>query len=387
MTHDPDTRPHPDRDDGPSDPSPPQAPPGKPALLLRAGRVAWAVVGVLVLLVVAGLVAGRLTLVVVPLVLALFPAALLEPVTRRLKRVGLPPALASLLTIVGGLAVLTAVVALMVPAVAAELPAMAESFGTGVDELVQAVPFDIGGTDELIDRARQQLGNANEVAGTAIGAAAAVVEGAAGLVFGLVALFFYLKDGGRIAEGIGDLLPERARTHAAVMSARVWTTIGRYFRGQLLIALADAVLIGLGLLILGIPLALPLAVLIFFGGLFPIVGAVVAGAVAVLVALADAGLARALAVLAVVVGVQQLEGNVLQPLVLGRAISLHPLMVLVAITAGGVTLGVLGAFLAVPVAASIARVVDYLRGRDGEVEDDDPPDRESEASPVMASNS
>lgn len=387
MAHDPDTRPHSDRGDEPSGLSQQQASPEGPALLLRAGRVAWAAVGVLVLVVAAGLVAGRLTLVVVPLVLALFPAALLEPVTRRLKRVGLPPALASLLTIVGGLLALTAVVALMVPAVAAELPAMAQSLETGVDELVQAVPFDIGGTSDLLDRARQQLGNANEIAGTAIGAATAVVEGAAGLLFGLVALFFYLKDGGRIARGIGDLLPERARTHAGTMSARVWTTIGRYFQGQLLIALADAVLIGLGLVILGIPLALPLAVLIFFGGLFPIVGAVVAGAVAVLVALADAGLARALAVLAVVVGVQQLEGNILAPLVLGRAISLHPLVVLVAITAGAVTLGVLGAFLAVPVAASIARVVDYLRGRDGEVEDDDSPARESEASRVMASNS
>ncbi|MEX0657943.1 MAG: AI-2E family transporter, partial [Egibacteraceae bacterium] len=130
----------------------------------------------------------------------------------------------------------------------------------------------------------------------------------------------------------------------------MWTTLGRYFRGQLLVAAVDAVLIGLGLLLLGIPLAVPLAVLIFFGGLFPIVGAVTSGVVAVLVALADAGLATALIVLGLIVAVQQLESNVLEPVVLGKTLALHPLMVLLAITAGAVTLGVLGAFLAVPVA-------------------------------------
>ena len=144
---------------------------------------------------------------------------------------------------------------------------------------------------------------------------------------------------------------------------RAWTTLGAYFRGQLLVALVDALAIGVALLVLGVPLALPLAVLIFFGGLFPIVGAVVTGALAVLVAMADAGLTMGLIVLGIVLAVQQLESNVLAPLVLGKATALHPLGVLTSLTAGGILLGVLGAFIAVPIAASLVRAIGYLRDR------------------------
>jgi putative heme transporter len=150
--------------------------------------------------------------------------------------------------------------------------------------------------------------------------------------------------------------PETSRPRLRRAADRSWDTLGSYFRGQLLVALVDAVFIGIGLLILGVPLAVPLAVLIFFGGLFPIVGAVTTGALAVLVALADAGLTTALIVLGLVLLVQQLESNVLEPLILGKAIDLHPIVVLLAITTGAVTLGILGAFLAVPVAAIIGRV-------------------------------
>lgn len=345
--------------------------------LLRAGRWAWALLGVLGVVVVAGLVMGRLTLVVVPLVIALFPAALLEPAGRFLRGLRLPPALASLLTILGSLLVVAGVVTGLVPLVADEAPALAESLREGVDDLLRQLPFDVGGLEQVLDRARSELGGrGGGIAGGAVQAATAVFEVLAGLLFGFVALFFYLKDGGRIASGVRDLLPPALQPHATEMGRRVWTTLGAYFRGQLLIAFVDAVLIGLGLVILGIPLALPLAVLIFFGGLFPIVGAVATGALAVFVALAHAGVGTALITLGIVVGVQQLEGNVLEPLVLGHVVALHPLLVVTVITAGAVTLGVLGAFLAVPVAASIARVVDYLRGRDddsGEETDDEEP--------------
>lgn len=339
--------------------------------MLQAGRYAWAAVGILALLVVAGVAASRLTLVIVPLIIALFPAALLAPVAEALKRLGLPAALASLGAIIGFLALLAGVVALLVPVVAGELPKLTESLGQGAERLLQRAPLDIGGVDELLQRAREQLSDAGQHLGSALDAAAAVFEGVTGLLFGLVALFFYLKDGERIANGIRHTFPARAQDHVAEMGRRVWHTLGAYFRGQLLIAFVDAVLIGIGLLIVGVPLAIPLGVLIFFGALFPIVGAVISGAVAVLVALADGGATTALIVAAIVIGVQQLEGNVLQPFVLSHAIELHPLMVLAVITAGAVTLGVLGAFLAVPVTASIARVVDYLRGRNGEEEEGD----------------
>lgn len=361
---------------------PPDAAPDR---FLRVGRRAWSAVGVVAVLVMAGLVASRLSLVIVPLVLALFPAALLEPVVRRLKRLGLAPAVAAAVALVGSLLLLAGVVALLVPVVAAELPDLADSFGQGLAEVLAQAPVDLG-VEELAERARELLGEAGEMAGQAVEAATAVVEVVAGLLFGLVVLFFYLKDGPRITEGLGDLIPRRWRGHATAIAGRVWWTVGRYFRGQLLVAFVDAVVIGVGLLVLAVPLAVPLAVLIFFGGLFPIVGAVTTGAVAVLVALADAGLTTALIVLALVIGVQQLEGNILQPVVLGRAIALHPLAVLVAIAAGAVTLGILGAFLAVPIAASIARVVDYVRGLEAG-EDVPGPREEPDPAEAMASTS
>lgn len=333
---------------------------------VRLGVYAWGLLGIVVVLLGAAQVVAELRLIVAPLVLALFPAALLAPFTRWLLRRGLPPAAASLVVIVSGLAVLSGAVGLLAPAIAAELPGVADSVRQGMSELqafIEAGPFGIDPAriERVLENARIQGGAiAQEAAGTI---ATAIAEGVAGVLLAVVALFFYLKDGSRIATWLRDLFPERMRSDVQVMASQTWMTVGAYFRGQLLVALIDAVFIGLGLVLLGVPLALPLAVLVFLGGLFPIVGAVASGAIAVLVALADAGLGTALLVLALVVAVQQLESNVFAPVVLGRATALHPLAVILSITAGGVVLGVLGAFLAVPVVASINRAASYLRVR------------------------
>jgi putative heme transporter len=347
-----------------------------PSPYLRIGRYAWATLGVVGVLVVAGIVVGELALLVVPLVLALFPAALLMPVAQWLKEHGVPASIAALLTVLGGFAAIAAVVALLVPIVANEVPELVDSIGDGVGELEGwladdplGVGWDFEGFGELLEQGRDQLGSLLEgggVAGGAMTAVTRVFEGVTALLLMIVAIFFYLKDDGKLARGVIRTLPETWRPHATALGDRFWTTTGRYFRGQLLVALVDAVFIGLGLLLLGVPLAIPLAVLVFFGGLFPIIGAVVTGAVAVLVALADTGPLMALAVAGLVLAVQQAESNILEPLILARVIRLHPLMVLTSITAGAVLLGVLGAFLAVPIAASIARGVDYVRGEEPE---------------------
>jgi predicted PurR-regulated permease PerM len=151
---------------------------------------------------------------------------------------------------------------------------------------------------------------------------------------------------------------------------RVWTTIGSYFRGQLLVALIDAVGIALGLVVLRVPLALPVGILVFFGSLFPVIGALVSGFVAVIIALATRGFVIALVVLAIVIAVQQIEGNLLQPLILGRATSLHPLAVVASLIAGGTLLGLVGAFIAVPVVASAWQAIMYLRDPSGVPEPD-----------------
>jgi putative heme transporter len=329
--------------------------------LLVAGRVGWAMIGVAGAVVVIGFVMGRLSLVVVPVVLALFPATLFISSANRLKR-RLPDALAASITLLAGLAAIGLVIGLMVPLVAAELPRLADTASEGVAEVARfldAGPFgvDLGGVAGLIERARDQLGDLGELAGPALAAATAAVEIVVATVLLLVVLFFYLKDGERIGHGLLAVVPPYLRPRLERVGEQAWQILGAFFRGQLLIALVDAVAIGIGLALLRVPLALPLAVLVFFGGLFPIVGAVAAGALAVLVALAHGGLVLGLVVLALIVAVQQLEGNVLEPLILSQVVKLPALVVVLVVTAGAITFGVLGAFLAVPITAVAVHVV------------------------------
>ena len=345
--------------------------------LWRLGRHAWAILGIVGVLVVLGIAVDALKLVVIPLVLALFPAALLMPAAQWLKRrLRLPPSLAALLTMLGAMALVAGLFAALAPAVRSEVPELTRSLGEGIrtlEDWLAGDPLGIGlefeGFRQIMERARDQVGKLGsgvgmDVAGSALTAATMLLEGLAAFLLLLVALFFYLKDDGRLARGVICLLPRPWHRHATALADRFWTTTGRYFRGQLLIALVDAVFIGVGLLVLGVPLAIPLAVLVFFGGLLPIVGAVLSGSFAVLVALADAGPLTALGVLALVIAVQQAEGNILEPLILSRVIRLHPLVVVVSIAAGAVLIGVLGAFLAVPIAASAARALEYVRGEE-----------------------
>ncbi len=343
--------------------------------LVRLGSKAWALVGIFALLVALGIVVGQLRVVVVPLILALFPAAVLVPPTKALIRRGVPPAAAALAVLLGSFALLSAVFALLAPSVASELDGLFTSLQTGFSEVtgfLEGGPFGLEplNIDMLIEQGRERLTETEGLGQTALGLAAALVEGVASVVFGFFALFFYLKDGDRIAAWLRDLFPRNLRGDVAEMASRAWETVAGYIQGQIIIAFVDALIIGVGIAIVGVPLALPLAVLVFVGGLFPIVGAVAAGAVAVLVALATEGVVAALIVLAIVVVVQQVEGDVLAPIVFGRTLALHPLAVLAALTAGALLLGILGAFLAVPVAASAARAVGYVRQKRGL---DDPP--------------
>lgn len=336
--------------------------------LVRTGAYAWAIVGIVAVGWMATVTAGLLSILVYPLLLALFPAALLSPVSAWLVRRGLPAGLAALLTIMAFLVLMAGGTSLLAPQIAAEAPGLVDEVQEGIGQLEALIEGGILGWQpavedptELLEMAQEQGLRFLQQEGVAI--ATGVAEGVVGLLFGLVALFFYLKDGGRIAAWLRSLAPDSAAREVHRIGVAAWTTIGQYFRGQLLIALVDAVFIGLGLWILGVPLVLPLTVLVFFGGLFPIVGAFVSGAVAVLVALAAEGFGIALATLAVVLVVQQIESNVLAPVVLGRATALHPLAVIVVLTAGGVLLGVVGAFIAVPIAASVAKAVGIVRER------------------------
>lgn len=334
---------------------------------VRAGRVAWAAVGLLLVGYALAQVATAVSVVVTAFVLALFPAALLAPVVAWLTRRRVPSALAALLVVGAVLGALAALVRLVVPQFAAELPDIATAASEGLETLRQvledsSLPVDLGQLEEAARNAATSVAS-GDLLGRGLGAAFVVVNVLTGTILAIVTLFFLLKDGSRLWSGVADLLPERVRGDVDEMAGRVWWTLGAYLRGQLVVAVFDAVFIGLGLWLLGVPLPLSLALLVLLGALFPIVGAFVTGLLAVLVALAANGLTTALLVLLLILVVQQVEGNLLQPLILSKVIALHPLVIILSITAGAVSFGILGAFLAVPLTASVARVVDYVRGR------------------------
>ena len=175
---------------------------------------------------------------------------------------------------------------------------------------------------------------------------------------------------------MGKISGTRGEGHIVELLQRSWTTLGGFIRAQAVVSLIDAFFIGLGLVILKVPLALPLAIMTFMGGFIPIVGAIVAGAVAVLIALVSNGLTTALIVLAIILAVQQLEGNVLSPMLQSKAMNLHPVIVLLSVTVGSDLYGIIGAFLAVPVIATIAVWLRYF----SELIDNDVTDRKKELS-------
>jgi predicted PurR-regulated permease PerM len=179
----------------------------------------------------------------------------------------------------------------------------------------------------------------------------------------VILVFFFLKDGPSFLPWIKRSIGERVGAPVTDVLLRCWGVVGSFIRTQALVSLVDAVLIGGGVLVLGVPLALPLAVLTFVGGFVPIVGAFVAGAIAVLIALVTKGVTTALIVLVIIVVVQQLEGNVLQPILQSRSMNLHAAVVLLAVTAGSTLYGITGAFLAVPVVAVVSEIWRYFGER------------------------
>lgn len=342
-------------------------------LTIRAGAYAWAVIGLAIVIVVLALGVAQLSAVIIPLVIALFPAAVLQPITDRLKQGGVPDALAAAVVLLLAFGLVTGVVSFIAPQIAGQFDSLETSVREGydqVDRFLRGGPFGLDPIrlDDLLDRLAEGLReSAGADGGSGVSSAVAFAgrffQTATSVLLTLIVVFFYLKDGRLIAGWVRQLFPPRMQEDINIIGQMGWRTVGGYIQGQLIVAVVDAVFIGLGLWILGVDLALPLGVIVFFGGLFPVVGATIAGSLAALVALATNGLGTAALAVLVVLGVQALEGNLLQPLILGRALELHPLAIIIALAVGGFLLGILGAFLAVPVAAAGAQTIGYLRKR------------------------
>ncbi|MCX6406386.1 MAG: AI-2E family transporter [Propionibacteriales bacterium] len=348
------------------------------------------VVVVAAALFVLGWVVGSLWMVFFPLSIALLVATVLSPPVSWLRRHKVPSTLAALIVMLTFLGVVVATIAILTPQVAGQAPAIAKQASGGLQEVRNWLtdgPLSL--SDGQITRAIAAVQDRLQDSAAAISSGifstlSAATNAVLNLVLILMLTFFFIKDGHRFLPWLTTLGGHRAGAHLSELLGRVWGTIGGFIRTQSLVAFIDAVLIGIGLAILGVPLAIPLAVITFFGGFIPIIGAFASGILAVLVTLVTNDFKAAVIAALIVIGVQQLEGNVLSPWLQGKTMNLHAGVVLMSVTAGGTLFGVTGAFLAVPVAAASAELFRYLNEQVDRSVDPQAPTEDKHAADLLA---
>ena len=334
----------------------------------RVGTRAVQVLAVLAVLAVFVLAVTRLTLVVIPVLIALVLAAAISPLVSLLRRRGLPALLATWIALLALVAVLAGIVWLVIRAVVNQWDELSAQAVDGFDALqsfVQGLPFEV--TEEQVRSLQESVAGllqSSAVGWGAIAGVSATADFVAGFFIMIVVLFFFLKDGPKLWEFLLRPFEGHRYERGKRIGDATVRTLGGYVRGTAIVAAVDAIGIGIGLAVVGVPLVIPLSVLVFLLAFIPLVGATLAGVLAALVALVAVGPVEALIVVAIVVVVNQVEGDFLQPIVMGRALRLHPLMILVALTAGTVLAGLTGAVLAVPIAASIWRAIQVWDGPD-----------------------
>ncbi|WP_405879990.1 AI-2E family transporter [Streptomyces sp. NBC_01136] len=325
-------------------------------LLVLAGTV-WVLMRVI----------SAVQLVVLAFVAALLITALLQPTVARLKRYGFPRGLATALTAILGFVIMGLVGWFVVWQVQENIDNLSNQIQDGIDELrkwLLTSPFHV--TDKQINEIAKNLrdaigANTDQITSAGLEGVTVIVEALTGILLTMFSTLFLLYDGKRIWEWTLKLVPAAARPAVAGAGPRAWRTLTAYVRGTVIVALIDAIFIGLGIYFLDVPMAVPLAVFIFLFAFIPLVGAVMSGALAVVVAVVTQGVFTALMTLAVVLAVQQIEGHILQPFILGRAVRVHPLAVVLSVAAGGLVAGIGGAVVAVPLVAVTNTVVGYLR--------------------------
>lgn len=313
---------------------------------------------------------ARLDIVIIPLGLALLASAMLVPIVDWMQRRGVPRAAGVVIAIVASIGVVAGIMTFVVEQFIEGLPALGDQFTTSiksVQEWMADGPLHI--SQDQIDQASENLvkviqDNQSAVTSGALTTATVIGEIFTGAALTLFILIFFLYGGDQIWEFVTRLAPTAARRRIRLAGSQGFGSLVGYVRATVAVAAADAIGIGAGLAILGVPLALPLASLVFIGAFIPIIGAFLTGFVAVFIALVTKGLLTALITLGIVVAVMQLEGHVLQPLLLGRAVRLHPLAVVLAITVGILLAGIVGGLLAVPIVAVLNTAIRSLLAED-----------------------
>jgi predicted PurR-regulated permease PerM len=328
-----------------------------PLLLRVSAALSWRFVVVVAALYVVAYVFGFLASIVIPVAIALLLAALLSPGVAKLVEWRVPRGVATTVMMIIGIGVLGGVLTFVISEFSRGLPELQTQVAASLDTIQQWLK---DGPAHLSDQQLQNYvneivktikENQAEITSGALTTAATLGEVLTGLLLALFTLIFFLHDGDGIWRFVIRAVPRDVRQRVDVAGRRGFGSLVSYVRATAAVAVVDAVGVGIGLAIIGVPLVVPLSALVFLGAFIPIVGAVFTGAVAVLIALVTNGPIAALVVLAVLIGVMQLESHVLQPLLLGRAVKLHPLAVVLAIAGGLVVGGIAGALLAVPLLA------------------------------------
>ncbi len=364
-------------------------PPPRPVhpLVNRLAAYGWRII--VIAIVVVGLVwlIGRLRIVVAASLVALMVSRGLIAPVNWLGRRGFPPAAAALTAMVGLLLLLTGLGVTIGATAANEFDEVGPAIESALDDIedwiVEEAPVEVSRAevDELRDDARDR---AEEVvrasSGQIVSGARLLFEVVAGFLLAVITTFFFLKDGARLGEKALQRFPAQRHEELAALGSRAWTTLGGYLRGAALLGVVEALAIGITLLLVGAKLVAPVMVVTALGAFVPIVGAVLAGVIAFLVTLATAGLGPAMIVAVVAFVVQQLDNDLLAPVIYGRALQLHPLVILFSITSGAALFGAAGAIVAVPLAAVALNVASEYRSRRSDQPSQAPPKESSNAS-------
>ncbi|WP_327724827.1 AI-2E family transporter [Streptomyces europaeiscabiei] len=325
-------------------------------LLVLAGTV-WVLMRVI----------SSVQLLVLSFTAALLITAMLQPAVARLTRHGVPRGLATALTAALGFVVIGLIGWFVTWQVMENIDDLSDQIQDGIDELQRWLldsPFHVteNQINDIAKNLREAISdNTDTITSAGLEGVTVIVEALTGILLTVFSTLFLLYDGKRIWQWTLKLVPAAARPGVSAAGPRAWQTLTAYVRGTVVVALIDAIFIGLGIYFLDVPMAVPLAVFIFLFSFIPLVGAVVSGALAVVVALVTQGVFTAVMTLAVVLAVQQIEGHILQPFILGRAVRVHPLAVVLAVAAGGMIAGIGGAVVAVPLVAVTNTVVGSLR--------------------------
>lgn len=332
---------------------------------------AWSWRMAIVLIVAAMLIwlLSKVTILLIPIMIATILASLLRPIVKSLKGIGVPQGLSVAIAEVGMIALVVGALFLVGRQMVVGFTDLSQQAIKGlikIQDWLNAGPLAISNDQitKYLDEALAALqNNSNAILSGAVGVGSSLTHFAVGLLLTLFILLFFLLEGQDIWAFLVKFFPKRARPGVDGAARRGWTSLGNYARVQILVAAVDAIGIGAGAAIIQVPLALPLGVLVFVGSFIPVVGALVTGAVAVLLALVANGWVNALIMLGIVLLVQQLESHLLQPFIMGRAVSLHPVAVILAVAAGSGIAGIMGALFAVPMLAVANSFIRYIAGR------------------------